>query len=180
MDKENKLPSRKPTRLKDFDYNAERTYFITICTESRRKILSRIVGDGVLDVPNASGVPGAPSVELLPYGKTVDKYINRLNDFYEHITVDKYVIMPDHIHLILYISDSGASRTPPPTKQNSPVSQFVSTLKRFCNKEFGGNVWQRGFYNHIIRNHEDYEKHVHYITMNPIRRFFDNSDTSEF
>ena len=53
MDKENKLPSRKATRLNNFDYNAERTYFITICTDSRRKILSRIVGDGVLDVPNA-------------------------------------------------------------------------------------------------------------------------------
>ena len=56
MDKENKLPSRKPTRLKDFDYNAERTYFITICTESRRKILSRIVGHGVPDVPRAKRI----------------------------------------------------------------------------------------------------------------------------
>ena len=61
MDKENKLPSRKPTRLKDFDYNAERTYFITICTESRRKILSRIVGHGVPDVPYILAI-------LLSYG----------------------------------------------------------------------------------------------------------------
>ena len=88
--------------------------------------------------------------------------------------MDKYVIMPNHIHMILFVREDGASRTSPPTvKQHAAVSQFVSTLKRFCNKEFGETVWQRGFYDHIIRGREDYEEISKYIYENPIRWYFD-------
>ena len=70
---ENKLPERKSTRLKDFDYNNVGVYFITICTNNRQQILSDIVG---VDVP---GDP--PSVKLLPCGIVADKIINQLNNF---------------------------------------------------------------------------------------------------
>ncbi len=43
------------------------------------------------------------------------------------------------------------------------------TFKRFCNKKYGKNIWQRGFYDHIIRNDEDYENHLRYIQENPLR-----------
>ena len=167
---ENKLPQRKPTRLKNFDYSSAGAYFVTICTENRCEILSRIVGGDVLDAPN--------NVELLPYGKIADKYIHQLNNFYNHLTVDRYVIMPNHIHILLFIHEcealeNGASRTSPPTRQHSAVSQFVSTFKRFCNKECGENIWQRHFYDHFIRNREDYEEHVRYIYENPLRWYYD-------
>ena len=169
MDKE--LPKRKPTRLKNFDYNSTGAYFITICTENREKILSRIVGGDVPDAPK--------SVELLAYGKTAEKYINQLNDFYDNIKVDKYVIMPNHIHIILFVLNKGASRTSPPTKQHSIVSRFVSTFKRFCNKEYGKNIWQRHFNDHIIRNREDYEEHIKYICENPVAWYYDELYTNE-
>ncbi|MBQ8146626.1 MAG: hypothetical protein IJ039_07560, partial [Clostridia bacterium] len=54
-----------------------------------------------------------------------------------------------------------------PTRQHSVVSQFVSTFKRFCNKEYGKSIWQRHFHDHIIRNREDYEEHLKYIYKNP-------------
>ncbi len=170
MDKEKGLPKRKPTRLKGFDYSKSGAYFITICTENRQKLLSLVGGD-VLDAPKKA--------ELLPYGKIADKYINQLNDFYYHITVDRYVIMPNHIHIILFVLESGASRTSPPTRQHSAVSQFVSTFKRFCNKEYGRNIWQRHFNDHIIRNREDYEEHVKYIYENPMRWYYDELYTEE-
>lgn len=86
MDKEKEFPKRKPTRLKKFDYNTIGAYFITLCTENRRQILSRIVG---------VDVPGDPkSVDLLPYGIVADKYIKQMSKFYENISVDQYVIMP--------------------------------------------------------------------------------------
>ncbi len=184
MDQEKELPKRKPTRLKHFDYSTTGAYFITICTEGRQKVLSRIVGGDVPDAPknvellpheNVGGdVLDAPkSVELLPHGKIADKYINRMNEFYEHIAVDRYVIMPNHIHIMLFVLESGASRTSPPTKQHSAVSQFVSTFKRFCNKEYGDNIWQRHFNDHIIRNREDYEEHVKYVYENPMRWYYD-------
>ena len=83
--------------------------------------------------------------------------------------------MPNHIHMILHLktNEYGPSRTPVPTIQNSTVSRFISTFKRFCNKEYGGNVWQRGYNDHIIRDREDYEKHVRYIVENPMNWYFD-------
>ena len=128
------LPKRKPTRWKSFDYNSQGMYFITICTENRINILSRIVG---------ADVPDGPSVKLSQYGRIAEKYIRQLNDFYDNINVDRYVIMPNHIHIILFVYEGGASRTSPPTRQHSVVSRFVSTLKRFCNKEYGENIKNR-------------------------------------
>ncbi|MBQ8382580.1 MAG: transposase [Clostridia bacterium] len=121
-------------------------------------MLSRVVGADVLD---------GPSVELAPHGRIADKIIHQLNDFYGNISVDRYVIMPNHVHLLLFVQAGGPSRTSAPTRQHSTVSRFVSTFKRFCNKEYGRNIWQRGFHDHIIRNREDYEEHVRYIYTNP-------------
>ena len=171
MNNEKELPQRKATRLTGFDYNTNGAYFITICTQDRRKLLSRVVGDDVLGVPK--------SVELLPHGKIADKYINQLNDFYDNVKVEGYVIMPNHIHIMLFVSENGTPRTSSPTKQTSAASQFVSTFKRFCNKDYGKNIWQRGFYDHIIRNHEDYEEHVEYIYENPTRWYYDELYTEE-
>ena len=163
---DNRLPKRKPTRLKEFDYNSVGVYFITICTENRRQILSRIVGGDVLDAPQ--------KVELLQYGRIAEKYIHQLNDFYQNIAVDAFVIMPNHIHIMVFVPENGASRTSPPTtRQHSAISRFVSTFKRFCNKEYGENIWQRYYYDHIIRDREDYEKHIKYIYENPIRWYYD-------
>ena len=182
MDKEKELLKRKNLRWKGFDYSRSGAYFITICTENRRQILSRIIADseigeksnnqqsvgiGVLDDP--------PNVELLPYGIIANKYIKQLNEFYDMIDVDKYVIMPNHIHILLVLSpnESGSSRTPIPTAQNSVVSRLVSTFKRFCNKECGENIWQSHFHDHIIRNQDDYDEIVKYIRDNPKRWLYD-------
>ena len=202
MDKENQFPTRKPTRLKNFDYNTIGAYFITICTQDRRQILSRIpVGVDVpgdpydvpgdpydvpgdpydvpgdpYDVPgDPYDVPGDPqNVELLPCGIIADKCIKQMDEFYDHISVERYVIMPNHIHILLFVRDCGVSKTSiPASKQTSTVSHFVSTFKRFCNKEFGKNVWQRGFHDHIVRGGEDCDNIVRYICENPMRWFYD-------
>lgn len=94
--------------------------------------------------------------------------------FYENIDVENYVIMPNHIHMILTIKDQikenvgtqGTPRTSSPT--HGAIPQFVSTLKRFCNKEFGMNIFQRSYHDHIIRNQEDYNRKYEYIEKNPL------------
>ena len=180
---EGKMKDRHAMRLKNFDYNSSRIYFITICTQNRRTLLSEIVGTGVLDCPR---------VELKEYGKIVERYINQLDAFYGNISVERYVIMPNHIHLLLHVQQSGQSRTPVPTGEinieqaqngqsrtpvptgaNSVVSRFVSTLKRFCNKEYGENIWQARFYDHIIRDREEYEAYTKYIYENPLSWYQD-------
>ncbi len=157
---DNELPKRKNIRKQNFNYSKAGAYFITICTDNRCAILSRIVGTGVLD---------GPYVELMPYGQIADKYIKQLNDFYDNIKVVEYVIMPNHIHIMLLVFDDGPSRTPVPTTQNSIVSRFISTFKRFCNKECGHNIWQYRSNDHIVRNYEDYREHLQYIRLNPAR-----------
>ena len=111
--KMDELKKRKTPRYQSFDYNSNGVYFITICTQNRRCILSRIVGTGVLD---------CPQIELTKYGQIADKYIKQLNDFYHHLSVEEYVIMPNHIHLLLWVKENknaienGQSRTPVPTR----------------------------------------------------------------
>jgi REP element-mobilizing transposase RayT len=162
---EDQARKRKSLRLMNYDYSSVGVYFLTICTESRRQILSRIVGGDVLGAPK--------SVELLPYGEIAEQYIWQMNDFYEHIQIDGYVIMPNHIHILLRVMERGAPGTSPPTRQHSSVALFVSTFKRFCNKAYGQNIWQRYFYDHVIRNRSDYEEHLRYIYDNPARWYFD-------
>ena len=152
---------RKNLRLKDYDYSENGLYFLTVCTKNKEKLLGNIVGDGVT---------GVPKTELSPIGKIVEKYILSINNT-EKITVQNYVIMPDHIHLLIFVDNytenltsNGTSKTPSPT--NSLVSHMVSTFKRFCNKEIGYNIWQRSFFDHVIRGEQDYLKHYRYIESN--------------
>ena len=99
-------PRRKDIRLKDFDYSQNGVYFVTICTRNRQSILSSVsVGGGVLD---------APLVELTEYGKITAAVITNINQCYKNIQITKYVIMPNHIHLLIEVQN-GASGTPPPT-----------------------------------------------------------------
>ena len=174
MDKK-MFSERKATRLKDFNYNTQGAYFITICTKDKCKILSSIidgVGDDVLDVPNNEyGYENI--VKLTPVGKVAEKYINQLNNFYSNISVDSYVIMPNHVHILLSVINNGVENNCN-SKQNNIVSQFVSTLKRFINKEYGKNVWQRSFFDHVIRNEADYQEHLRYICENPLKWHLDS------
>jgi len=165
---ENKnLPKRKSPRLKGYNYSETGAYFITICVKDMRfPILSNIVvGNSALDIPQN---------RLTKIGEITDKYIRSTNRI-KGISVDKYVIMPNHIHLILFIEDiNGASKALRPT--NSLLSHTIGTLKRFVNKDVGRNIWQTSFHDHIIRDQRDYEKIWNYIDTNVIRwnkdRFF--------
>ena len=152
------LPKRKRTRIKEYDYSQSGYYFITICTKDKQKILCDIVGGGALD---------APRVNLTAVGRIVEKYIISTNNIPE-LTVLKYVIMPNHIHLLLKLEVSGGtSKAPSPT--NSIISHSVSTLKRFAGKEIGENVFQRSFHDHIIRGEKDYLEIWEYIDTNPAK-----------
>ncbi len=153
-------PERKPTRLKGYDYSTTGAYFVTVCVKDKKQILGEIVGGGDFD---------APQMMLSYYGRILDRYIVLMDKKYDYISVDKYVIMPNHIHLILNITDdrsrrNGSSEIAEP--YNNEISKFVSLLKRYCNREYGNNIWQRSFHDHIIRDEKDYRKIWGYIDSN--------------
>ena len=157
---------RKANRLKEFDYSKNGAYFVTVCVKDMKCILSTIcvddnknVGDGALDVPR---------VVLSDFGTAVENEIQKMNEIYDNINVNSYVIMPNHVHLLIVISNThtnGTSRAPSPT--NSIIARYVSTLKRMTNKQCNADIWQRSYYDHIIRDDEDYIYHLQYIDENP-------------
>ena len=155
--------ARKHNRIKDYDYSQNGAYFVTICTQDRKKLLSRICVGTPLP-----GCPEEPCSSLLPHGLVADRYIRQMNNYYDFLSVDKYVIMPDHIHLLISIhGKEGHPRRGVPTKRTSTIARFVGTLKRFCNKEYGENIWQERYYDHVIRNQQDYDEIWNYIDQNP-------------
>lgn len=148
------LPKRKNSRLPEYDYNTPGAYFITICTKDRKCLLAEIVGDVAPDVPQN---------RLTKMGRIVQNYI-RTGERINGVIVDKYVIMPNHIHLIVFV-EGGTSRATSPTKAIIP--RFVAALKRFTNQEIGLNIFQRSYHDHIIRNEKDYLRIWEYMENNP-------------
>lgn len=154
------FPKRKPTRLKGYDYSECGMYFLTVCTKNRKQLFGKIVGCGDFD---------APQIMLSDYGKILDKYIRLMSDKYTHISVDKYVIMPNHFHMILKITEKKNGLSASAKPYNNETSKFVSLLKRYCNREYGENIFQASFNDHIIRGEADYKEIWEYINNNPLK-----------
>ena len=154
------LPRRKPNRLNGYDYSQNGAYFVTICTRDRKNLFWRE------NVGADSIRPKTPVSELLSeYGSIVERAILAIPEHYSGVAVDQYVIMPNHIHLILRISepDSGCGRIlSAPT-----LSIVVGQMKRHTAKQIGHPVWQKSFYDHVIRNETDYREIWDYIENNP-------------
>ena len=164
------LNSRKLNRLKNYDYSSNGLYFVTICTKNRVQYLSEII-DGNDDIVGNAAL-GVPIVKFTEYGEIVNKNIIKINEIYRYISVLNYVIMPDYIHLILFVSDyeddtvtGGTPRAAFPTKS---VSQIINGLKSISTKQIGFSIWQKSFHDHIIRNREELRQIWQYIDNNPI------------
>ena len=161
-------PQRKSNRLAAYSYDSAGAYFLTLCSQSKAAIFGSIVGGGVLD---------APRMLLSPRGTIVETQIQAMAAFYPSLRIEKYVVMPNHIHFILVVAQgpSGASGTPPPTRAraNQTVPAFISTLKRMTNRTAHANLWQRGYYDHIIRDQLDYDTIWRYIDENPAKWHLD-------
>ena len=150
------LPARKPNRLQCFDYSTPNAYFITICTKDRVPLLGRIVGA-------SSARP--PYCDLSPYGQAVEQAILLLSEHYPAAVPEKYVIMPNHVHLLLRIcADENGRALLAPT-----VSHMIQHLKSVVTKQLGFSIWQKSFHDHIIRNEHDYQLIWQYIDINPSR-----------
>ena len=105
-----------------------------------------------------------PQNDLSKIGAICDKYINNINIKYENVTVDKYVIMPNHIHLIIFLN--GTMKASSPTNN---IESIIRSLKTMITKEVGYSIWQRSFHDHIIRDKNDYQKIWEYIDTNVLK-----------
>ena len=160
------LPTRKQNRLTKYDYSTPNAYFITICTENRKNLFWTDVG-AIIDRPK-----NAPLTNL---GIIAQRSVEDIPKHYPAISVDHYVIMPNHIHLLLQINTDANGRSMiAPT-----ISTVVRLMKGTVSKQAGFAIWQKGFYDHVIRNVEDYNEIYKYIYENPMRWQFDELYTEE-
>lgn len=155
-------PRRKANRLLGYDYSTAGTYFITICTQNRECLLSRII-DMYADVGDGFPVP-----QLTEAGIISDKYIKSIHDKFPNVTVENYVIMPNHIHMILYLKNGTGD--PSPT-----IGSIIGWFKYAVTREINNiqnlspaKFFQRSFHDHIIRNDKEFQMIYKYIDENPI------------
>ena len=148
---------RKSTRLSEYDYSAPGVYFVTICTKDRSPILSQIelVGEGLCALPQS---------KLTDVGEMVEQAVEYINEHIPGFRVDKYVIMPNHLHLLVQVlgSETGGRGGP-------PLHKVIGQFKSYTTHRYKEVLWQRSFYDHIIRGEQDYRDVWEYIEHNPAR-----------
>lgn len=155
------LPKRKHTRLKDYDYSQSGAYFITVCTENRRNVLGTIL------VGRDDLIP--PSLLLSPVGQIVEQYIRSIERAYPGVRMAGFIVMPNHIHVLLVLERGGMGSCRP-TAVNSPsIMMIVRGLKRQTTMALKRSIWQSSFYEHIIRDETSYRECLQYMENNPAR-----------
>lgn len=138
------LPKRKPTRLANFDYSSNHYYFITICTHEKKCIFGK-------------------AKQLNTFGEIAKKNIEKIHDVFSCVQVDQYVVMPNHIHMILTVSNLSEKKT----SISTVLGQYkMSVTKEIRQLQPDLCVWQRSFHDHIIRNEKSYLKIWEYVKYN--------------
>lgn len=160
------LPERKQTRLKEYDYSTPGAYHIVLCTHNKQKILWK----------NCRVDPcGRPQIEYSKLGEIAKDTISIIEKKYG-VSIDKYVVMPDHVHFLITLPCPEERLT---ARVNPTMDRLIGAYKSIVSNEWlkickqkniiMGKLWQRSYFDHVIRNRQDYEETWNYIESNPHR-----------
>ncbi len=146
------MARRRNLRLRRFGYGPGYAYFVTVCA-SRREDVFGVVRDGGME-PN-------------DVGRLVGERLRALPLRHPGVSLDEHIVMPDHVHAILFFhsDDADGARQASPLRLGTVVGSFKSGVAR----ELGSPVWQRGYYDHVVRDEADLERNREYIRTNPAR-----------
>ena len=186
MDKGKDLPKRKSTRLKNFDYSSAGAYFVTICVRDRMQILSEIVRTDLTSADKTIGIavgeglaPPEITVKLKPCGEVVKEQLQLIEARFPSVTIEDYVIMPDHIHAVILLHGKTGGASPSPTLDDV-ICAFKSLISRGCKQKYGiEKMFQRSSAEHIVRDRDDYETRRKYIYENPKRWYYKHLNVQE-
>ena len=161
---------RKSLRLKHWDYKNTGLYFVTICVNNRQNLFGEIKNGEIM---------------LNDAGKMVDKQWQNIFTRFQNAKTNKYVIMPNHFHALIEI---GLPPMPTQTnvaqqlaKTNPSLGEIIGPFKSITTNEyirrvrksnwpkFHKKLWQRNYYEHVIRDNEDYYQIAEYIETNPLK-----------
>ena len=135
---------RKNPRLKDYDYTLGGYYFITICTKDKIHYFGEISNN---------------KMQFNNLGKLVYDNIENLEKIYKTIKIDKFIVMPNHIHMIIIIE----------RETEVSIYRVIKQYKEWITKQIGKSIWQKSYYDHIIRNEKDYFRIWQYIDENILK-----------
>ena len=147
-------PVRKRNRLERYDYSSAGMYFITICTKNKERLLGTVTESAE-----------SPSVRLSEFGTIIQQQIHSINNV-AFIHVENFVVMPNHIHMILSIADHQVPQT---GRANELLPSTIGGFKRLCKKRIGWDVFQRSYYDNVIRTQKRFDLIWNYIEDNPRR-----------
>ena len=170
---------RKSIRLKNYDYSREGLYFITICSHNKECIFGEIIEEDV----GAHCMCPNDIVKLNEYGKIVENELLKTKEIRKNIQINQYVIMPNHIHFVIeIISDNKGHMQCAPTEEkfgkstSNSIPTIVKLFKSSVTKQInilrnteGYPLWQRNYYENIIRNEKRYLQVIEYIENNPLK-----------
>ena len=155
-----KYRRRRSTRLKDYDYSQEGAYSVTICTHRMACILGDVV-DG--------------EMRLNKYGVIVNDYWAEIPGHFSNVGIDVFIVIPNHVHGIIVLTDNRRGGETPPLRKYT-LGQVIAYFKYQTTKSInrirntpGTPVWQRNYYEHVIRNENDLDEIREYIVNNPLK-----------
>ncbi|PIZ44091.1 transposase [candidate division WWE3 bacterium CG_4_10_14_0_2_um_filter_41_14] len=167
------LPKRKPIRLDTWDYANAWWYFVTIVVQNRKNIFGSVPVGAGLSRPALSGSPH-PVMELNDFGNIVNNWWYEIPEHFKNVRLDEWQIMPNHVHGIIQINSNHGRGNHAPTT----LGQIVGYYKYQSTKQFNAIVgagssrpnpkmWQRGYYDRVIRNDRELDRIRTYIVNNP-------------
>ena len=183
-------PQRKQNRLSEYDYGQEGAYFVTLCTQNRARLFQTElpgVGNDLCVIPHGPwAIPGKTDIakqndtQVVPYdaipentaNQIIHKWVRETMNKFPNIAIDQYVVMPDHLHLIVTIKERHAGRSLPDVMQffkTMTTNEYMRGVRDGILIPFNGKLWQKSYYDHVIRNQQDYNEVWEYIQNNPIK-----------
>ncbi len=177
------MRERKLTRLKGYDYSQSGAYFVTVCAHNRQNLFGGIEGGKII---------------LNEYGNIVNHCWREIPAHFPHVELDEFVIMPNHVHGVIIINSVGANDYSPLQIPIYSIKQSFASPKNMCgtSKTIGSvirgfkigvtkwfrqntdhyTVWQRNYYEHIIRNDTELNRIRQYIIENPLKWDMDSEN----
>jgi REP element-mobilizing transposase RayT len=159
-----KLPVRKNIRLKGYDYSQNGAYFLTICTQDKRMLFGNVVGADSISA----------RMEINDCGQMIDDTLHEIFNEIQNVILDKYVIMPNHIHVVAVMSRADMESAPTisyimQSFKRYTTIKYINGVKTGMYSKFNKRIWQRSFHDHIIRNEAEYQRIWQYIDENPLK-----------
>ena len=155
-----KFPTRKQIRLDSYDYSQIGSYFITICTEKRARLFA---------MENSMFMKtGESKMQNQILRKWVDGCMAR----FSNISIDRYIIMSDHVHLLITIKEQISDVSIPDVVgffKSHTTNDYITGVKTGHLKPFCKKLWQKSYYDHVVRDQRDYNEIWQYIVNNPMK-----------